>query len=111
MNLNQILSGEFVTYQVHMLAFCEHDVRHVVVPRAELRQAEDEEAILDLVYKYGQNDFAIYEQRMPSVSMGDVIDLNGALYRVESVGFKKMTLAEFIAYHEMPRRERVFECM
>lgn len=75
--------------QVEMLAFFEGRIRTVEIPAAERFAEKVPMAQLDLVYRYGQNDFQ--PQRMPSVSMGDVIRLHGKRYRVASMGFEDVT--------------------
>jgi hypothetical protein len=95
-----------VEFDVHLMAFRNDEVRKVDVPLDVYGKAyrEDRDNVLDLIFRYGQNDF----QPRPfcSVSMGDVIDLFGILYLVEFVGFRKMSREEFAAYKAMDRRDR-----
>lgn len=92
-------TGVFTIYEVEMRRFMDPDKdgnyprRQVEVPDAEHAEAKKRgiEAVLDLVFQYGQNDFQ--PKRMPSVSVGDVVRVRvGArqteLWRVESVGFE-----------------------
>jgi hypothetical protein len=84
------------TYEVEMLAFGDGQIRKVTIPEDE--PAYDAfntttEDVLDLVFKWGQNDFQ--PQRMPSVSVGDVIRIPDGYggwdaYRVEPIGFQKL---------------------
>ena len=77
--------------KVHMLAFNDNGtVRYVDIPEAP--DMADKGDMLDLVFKYGQNDFQ--PQQMTSVSMGDVIELNGEYWMVVAVGFKQHTAEE-----------------
>lgn len=86
---------------VHMLAFLNKgDVREVEIPDDEVEDAVSShevyatDAILNLVYHYGQNDFQpIYNK--PSVSVGDVIELDGKYWMVAPIGFKSITQEEF----------------
>ena len=61
---------------------------------------------LEQVFHYGQNDFQ--QQPCPSVSVGDVIELNNDLFLVCPTGFYKMTTVEFAKYLEIPRLDRSF---
>jgi hypothetical protein len=45
--------------------------------------------ILDLVFRYGQNDFQPVKG-LPSVSVGDVVRLGNASWRVASMGFTRL---------------------
>ena len=83
-------------YSVHMTAFGSKDeIRTVSVPDIEL-EGIDDDAILDLVFKYGQNMFQ--SRPHPSVSVGDVIKLRENDYwMVAPCGFKQMTIEQFEA--------------
>jgi len=74
--------------RVHLLAFggSYNDVRVVEIPSKEMTGDQDKD--LDVIFKYGQNDFQPRERR--SVSVGDVIYHNDMYYRVESCGFKQI---------------------
>jgi len=68
-------------------------IRTVDVPANKIppnRESTPEliEAICDLVFHYGQNDFQ--PRPFPSVSVGDVIRIGEARYRVEPVGFERI---------------------
>src|SRR5262249_14980762 len=97
-------------YRVYMLAFCDGDVREVDIPDAELPAAGApgaDHATLDLIFKYGQNDFQ--PRPLPSVSVGDVVELpDGRLYVVKPFGFQLMTPAALDGYRALPRRDRAF---
>lgn len=83
-------------FEVEMVAFKdighEHGIRRVDVPDKEYKAAKTDEEILDLVYKWGQNDFQ--RRDCPSVSVGDVIHLKGERYLVSSMGFKRLEKGE-----------------
>lgn len=72
------------TFEVEMHKFHGGAIRRVDVPADEVRGADDDQ-ILELVFRYGQNDFQ--PKQMSSVSVGDVVRLNGKRYRVEPMGF------------------------
>jgi hypothetical protein len=95
-------------YRVYLLAFRDGDIREVDVPDAELPAAGDPEtdhATLDLIFRYGQNDFQL--RPLPSVSVGDVIEMgDGRLYVVKPFGFEVMTPEQLAAYRRLPQRER-----
>lgn len=76
---------------VHMLAFCNGEIREVNVP-------DDELASLGNIFYWGQND--CQPQNLPSVSMGDVIELNGEYHRIEATCFQLLSKKEFDAYKE-----------
>ena len=75
-----------VTVEVTMNAFGEGEIRPVDIPADEFVPATPD-AQLDLVFRYGQNDFQ--PKKFPSVSVGDVITLHGVRYLVASYGFKR----------------------
>lgn len=60
--------------------------------------------ILELAFRYGQNDFQ--PRQMCSVSVGDVILLDGEMFMVMGGGFKKITDREYLDFWNTPRRER-----
>lgn len=81
--------------EVEMLAFGDPgEIRIVDVPRNRLviedilenRVSIDE--ALQIVWVFGQNDKQ--PKQHPSLSVGDVIRLNGERYRIEPIGFKKI---------------------
>ncbi len=90
---------------VHMLAF--HDepnlVRKVKLRNQDIGAPIDK--ILEAVFHFGQNE----AQPIPgicSVSVGDVVELNGTYHMVAAEGFREMPKAEFDDYKAHPRRER-----
>ena len=78
--------GAVVTVEVTMNAYGEGAIRPVDIPAAEFLSASLDEQ-LDLVFRYGQNDFL--PKPFPSVSVGDVIGLHGVRYLVASFGFRR----------------------
>jgi hypothetical protein len=86
MELEHNMSRVTRTFKVHMLAFANGDIREVYVPVSELSSVEGN---LEKVFHYGQNDFQPHPS-LPSVSVGDVIEMDDEKYRVEPVGFSKL---------------------
>lgn len=84
-----------ITFEVEMLAFDPGRIRRVDVPVEALPDAEEassswpryREAILDQVFKYGQNDFQ--PKPFPSLSVGDVIRAFGGRWVIAPVGFEQ----------------------
>lgn len=77
--------------EVEMVAFKEsgHDfgIRNVEVPDHEAVRLP-EEKLLEAVMRYGQND--LQPQQIPSVSVGDVVRIDGRRFLVSPVGFKEL---------------------
>lgn len=90
-------------FTVHMLAFSEErgKTREVDVPTGDAESAPTKEDLLDLIFKYGQNE----KLRLPiySVSTGDVIEINhypdnpstASFFMVMGVGFKEISREVF----------------
>jgi hypothetical protein len=91
--------------KAHQTAFHRGDgpvkVRPIDIPNSEIRAIDAEalgegtvmDAILELAFRYGQNDF----QPVPgcySVSVGDVISFNESHARVLSAGFRYLPAGE-----------------
>ena len=74
-------------FEVEMWMFEEGKIREVNVPDHEIANRTHQN--LDLVFKYGQNDFQ--PQKLPSVSTGDVIRYENKRYMVMGTGFKEVT--------------------
>jgi hypothetical protein len=86
--------------KVHMLAFgAEGQIREVTIPEG---MKEDD---LETVFHFGQNE--VQPQKCPSVSCGDVIELNGEFHMVARIGFRKITEDELKKYREIPRIDRM----
>ncbi len=91
-----------MTVYVHMLAFLDGSLRDVDIPDGLAG-----EALLDQVFHYGQNE--VQPKKFPSVSAGDVIEVNShEYYLVCVVGFRKMMKGELAEYKELPRVDRLF---
>jgi hypothetical protein len=98
-----------------MLAFYEENdkVRKVSVPDNEIEDSVSSneiyrtEAILNLIFRYGQNMFQ--SQDVYSVSVGDVIELDGRYHKVMPCGFREIYQAEFdeLKAAEYEERKRI----
>ena len=81
---------------VHMFAFAEPNdrsqIRKVFIDDNKAEYASQEE-LLEAVFHYGQNDFQ--PQQLPSVSVGDVIQLNNKYFMVKSLGFEELSKDQF----------------
>ena len=89
---------------VEMLAYVDKGTfREVEIPDVEI---PNQDALLDSVFYYGQNDFQ--PQQMPSVSAGDVIYLNGKKILIKGAGFKELSEEEYRDYCNLPQRDRSF---
>jgi hypothetical protein len=89
---------EIVTIEVEMQAFDGGRLRTVVIPVAEGVGQTTESPFwrdlttdqkLDHIFYYGQNDFQPVANHC-SVSVGDIIRLEGKRYRVDAVGFTEI---------------------
>ena len=75
-----------MTFSVIVHAFGTPQLRRVTIPGKPGQYNINE--ILDLIFRYGQNEFQ--ERDCPSVSVGDFILLTNDEYRVAEVGFTKL---------------------
>lgn len=64
-------------------------VRKVLIPDENISPELTTPALLEMVFHAGQNDIQPQE-RVRSVSVGDIIRYNGKRYTVDSVGFKEI---------------------
>ncbi len=72
--------------EVEMRAFGKGQIRKVTIPSEESEGTDSE--LLERVFHYGQNDFQ--PQRIPSVSVGDVVRLRGKRWYTDNIGFKEV---------------------
>ena len=81
---------------VHMFAFADegdrNTVRYVDVPQ-DYVEGTNPHDFLELVFKFGQNDFQ--PQNIYSVSVGDVVQLGDKYFIVMGAGFKEISKEEF----------------
>jgi len=95
------------TFLVEKLAFPparvkQGEFRPVDIPKDVMlnilgAEPEDREIeLLEQIFRFGQNDF----QPKPhySVSVGDVAFVNNQMFRCESVGWKKLSIEEYLEY-------------
>lgn len=98
------------TIQVEMLGFGEKGVfRPVNIPEEQPNQ-DTTEGLLEAVFYWGQNDFQPSGEHY-SVSVGDVIWLDGEKWLVKGAGFKKLDEAEYIGYSNLDQKDRNFVAM
>ena len=104
--------------KVLMLAF-EDDgvVRMVEVPDSDLPlhiQGVDphffENHVLEKVFYYGQNDFAVGPEKNTtcSVSAGDVVEFEDRFFLCAMAGWKEINETQLEEYKSLPRRDRHF---
>ena len=93
--------------KTHLLAFEEDRIRMVEIDdgfKASISVTD----VLEEVFKMGQNDFQ--PQEMPSLSVGDVVELDETCYKkywlIMSAGWKNLTEEEYEAYKQIPIPER-----
>ena len=81
-------------YKAYMKAFCkEGTIREIEVPQNEINHCSDIYEILELIFKYGQNMFQ--SRNCPSLSVGDIVEVNGKYYDVKCVGFEEIDKDKF----------------
>jgi len=72
--------------QVELCAFTKGEIRTVGVPDDEAKACKTTGELLERVFYWGQND--VQSKPLPSVSVGDVVRLDGKRYQVADVGFR-----------------------
>ena len=93
-------------FSVHMLAGMDGKIRVVKVPEANV--SPDNDALLEQIFYFGQNDVQPVEGRY-SVSVGDVVELDpGYYFVVRAMGFAEMTPAELTEYRAIDRDDRTW---
>lgn len=102
-------------YKAYMTAFkTKADIRIVEIPNEAIKDKSKAE-ILELIYKHGQNEFQPMPN--PSISVGDIIELEGRYFMVRPFGFSEISKEDFdkvdkfapfgsLAYSD---RENIFE--
>lgn len=79
---------------VHMSAYgSKDDIRTVEIPDDEINSKTTIQRALELTFKYGQND--IQPEKHPSVSVGDVVELNNRYFICLNVGWHELKANEF----------------
>lgn len=79
--------------EVEMWAFCEGKIREVEIPADKCPESVSESVLLEMVFHFGQNDFQPLP--IPSVSVGDVVLLNGARFLCRMSGWKELNEADY----------------
>lgn len=93
------------SYRVRITSYEPPRTRGVEVPNDELTGSIEHD--LELIFRYGQNDF----QPIPgiySASVGDVVEYNDQLYMVKALGFKQISLLEYEEFVNLDERKRWF---
>lgn len=88
---------------VHMLAFGDPGEIRMVEVSDDL-WTDDVQKNLDLVFQYGQNDFQ--PKNHPSVSVGDIVELDNQFYLIRPIGFMGLTRDQYLEYIGADRRGR-----
>lgn len=84
----------------YMLAFGEGKIREIDIPDAEVQEVKgDQHTILELAFRYGQNDFQ--PRRHPSVSVGDIIQLGEKYFMVMGAGWSEMSKEQLDTFIKM----------
>ena len=96
---------------VELLAFGKDgEVREVEVTDADMSFSRigefGDEGLAELAFRRGQN--GVQPQPHPSVSMGDVVHVNGKRYIYMTVGVRLLTDVEYADYVQLPRKDRPF---
>lgn len=93
-------------FQVELLAFGKPgEIREVEISDEEANA--DTVDKLEAIFKFGQNEFQ--PRRHPSVSVGDVIRMDGEKFLVCRLGFRKLSNAEYQRFVALDRRDRHFD--
>jgi len=85
---NQFSKEQPVYTQVREVEIPQEDIKHLLTHEADYFI----DGVLDLAFKYGQNDFQTVDPGMRSVSVGDVIWIldTDEYYKVEGLGFTEV---------------------
>jgi flagellar motor switch protein FliM len=78
-----------MVFEVEMWAFMNGQIREVHIDDERL-EGKTKDQVLELVFHFGQND--VQPKDMCSVSVGDVIRLDGVCHEVKMFGFEKKVL-------------------
>ena len=77
-----------MVFEVELRAYKNGEIREVEVPDQEIKNA-DPDKVLERIFFWGQNDFQ--PRKLPSVSVGDVVRLDGKKYLVAALGFTEVS--------------------
>ena len=73
--------------------------RTVTIPDEEVVEGIEEGEKLELVFRYGQNEFQPSDQ--PSVTSGDVVLMDNKFFIMENFGFKEIDFKVYISLREL----------
>ncbi len=93
------------TYKVRLLAHGKPgEIREVDIPDGDFYVVE---VTLDSIFYWGQNDFQ--PKQHPSVSVGDVIELEEKFYLVKAIGFEELSKEQLDKYNSLEQYNRMFQ--
>jgi hypothetical protein len=92
---------------VEMWAFEDGRIRTVVIPDEKIREEAPHNGILELVFYYGQNE--IQPLGICSVSVGDVVLLNGKRFRCAISGWEELDEEAYLRLVMMSKEKRLSE--
>lgn len=92
--------------KVHMLAFGNGEERPVDLGDFKVAPHDTVGELLEEVFRLGQNENQ--PRLFPSVSVGDVVELDAGLFRVDRTGFQSISREQFEQYKSLDRLERLF---
>lgn len=90
---------------VEMWAFCGGKIREVEIPDEKIGEDASQKRLLNLAFHWGQNDFQPLP--MPSVSVGDVVLLNGMKFMVAAIGWKCLDAIDYAYYVRESSEDRL----
>ena len=90
--------------KARLYAFKDGQVREIDVPDREMFGPIERK--LERVYYWGQNDFQ--PRQLPSLSVGDVVELEDKFFLVNVAGFRELTAAEVEEWAKIPQRDKIF---
>jgi hypothetical protein len=92
-----------IAFEVELNMFCQGAIRIVRVPKHEIGNVSYIED-LNAIWYWGQNDHQ--PQRIPSISMGDVIRLRGERYLILAAGYRRLKEGEITVGLIPPTKEK-----
>ena len=92
-----------------MCAF-EEDLRERIIEipdsKMEIWEKTSPMGKLEMVHDYGQNERQC--RNCCSLSMGDLVWLNGELWLIQAIGFRKLDFGQALEWMLVPRRDKSF---
>lgn len=77
-----------ITFEVELNMFAQGVIREVEVPADDIEARMGTLAVLDHIWKWGQNE--LQPMSVPSVSMGDVIRYDGRRWLITAEEYKEL---------------------